>query len=631
MSQLLQTIETPDDLKKLSVDQLPQLCDELRHFIIEQMSHAPGHFAASLGVVELTVAIHYVFDTPYDKLVWDVGHQAYGHKILTGRREAFRFNRKLNGISGFPNIFESDYDAFGVGHSSTSISAALGMAIAARLSGEKDRHVVAVIGDGALTGGEAFEALNNMASASPDMLVILNDNNMAIDKVTGGMSQYLLDISTSGFYNRIRNKLSQYLDRKNDSATGNNSFITKLTNSLKNLVNHQTNIFEGLNIRYFGPTDGHDVKYLVSILRDLKRIKGPKMLHVITVKGKGFKAAEQDPTKWHAVGRSFDPETGEPLSPPSNEPHPPLYQDVFGETILELAKQNDKILGITPAMPSGCSLNIMMREMPGRCFDVGIAEQHAVTFAAGLAISGYIPFCNIYSTFAQRAFDQVIHDVALQKLNVVFCFDRAGLVGADGPTHHGVFDVAMLRPVPNLIIMSPMDEPQLRDMMYTAQLSDHGPIVIRYPRGEGSTIDWRTPMSPIPIGRGRRLRQGSDVALLSLGPIGHTAAKVADTLQSYGISAAHYDLRFAKPLDEDLLAEAIAQCPLIVTLEDGALEGGIGSAVEEYAVEHGYHGQVLRIGVPDEFIPQGSVAELYKLCHMDHDYIVEAVRQRLSP
>ena len=630
MSQLLQTIETPDDLKKLSVDQLPQLCDELRHFIIEQMSHAPGHFAASLGVVELTVAIHYVFDTPYDKLVWDVGHQAYGHKILTGRREAFRFNRKLNGISGFPNIFESDYDAFGVGHSSTSISAALGMAIAARLSGEKDRHVVAVIGDGALTGGEAFEALNNMASASPDMLVILNDNNMAIDKVTGGMSQYLLDISTSGFYNRIRNKLSQYLDRKNDSATGNNSFITKLNNSLKNLVNHQTNIFEGLNIRYFGPTDGHDVKYLVSILRDLKRIKGPKMLHVITVKGKGFKAAEQDPTKWHAVGRSFDPETGEPLSPPSNEPHPPLYQDVFGETILELAKQNDKILGITPAMPSGCSLNIMMREMPGRCFDVGIAEQHAVTFAAGLAISGYIPFCNIYSTFAQRAFDQVIHDVALQKLNVVFCFDRAGLVGADGPTHHGVFDVAMLRPVPNLIIMSPMDEPQLRDMMYTAQLSDHGPIVIRYPRGEGSTIDWRTPMSPIPIGRGRRLRQGSDVALLSLGPIGHTAAKVADTLQSYGISAAHYDLRFAKPLDEDLLAEAIAQCPLIITLEDGALEGGIGSAVEEYAVEHGYHGQVLRIGVPDEFIPQGSVAELYKLCHMDHDYIVEAVRQRLS-
>lgn len=630
MSQLLQTIETPDDLKKLSVDQLPQLCDELRHFIIEQMSHAPGHFAASLGVVELTVAIHYVFDTPYDKLVWDVGHQAYGHKILTGRREAFRFNRKLNGISGFPNIFESDYDAFGVGHSSTSISAALGMAIAARLSGEKDRHVVAVIGDGALTGGEAFEALNNMASASPDMLVILNDNNMAIDKVTGGMSQYLLDISTSGFYNRIRNKLSQYLDRKNDSATGNNSFITKLNNSLKNLVNHQTNIFEGLNIRYFGPTDGHDVKYLVSILRDLKRIKGPKMLHVITVKGKGFKAAEQDPTKWHAVGRSFDPETGEPLSPPSNEPHPPLYQDVFGETILELAKQNDKILGITPAMPSGCSLNIMMREMPGRCFDVGIAEQHAVTFAAGLAISGYIPFCNIYSTFAQRAFDQVIHDVALQKLNVVFCFDRAGLVGADGPTHHGVFDVAMLRPVPNIIIMSPMDEPQLRDMMYTAQLSDHGPIVIRYPRGEGSTIDWRTPMSPIPIGRGRRLRQGSDVALLSLGPIGHTAAKVADTLQSYGISAAHYDLRFAKPLDEDLLAEAIAQCPLIVTLEDGALEGGIGSAVEEYAVEHSYHGQVLRIGVPDEFIPQGSVAELYKLCHMDHDYIVEAVRQRLS-
>lgn len=628
--ELLKTIKTPADLKKLDVNQLPQLCDELRHFIIEQMSHAPGHFAASLGVVELTVAIHYVFDTPYDKLVWDVGHQAYGHKILTGRREAFHTNRKLNGISGFPNIFESEYDAFGVGHSSTSISAALGMAIAARLSGEKDRHVVAVIGDGALTGGEAFEALNNMASASPDMLVILNDNNMAIDKVTGGMSQYLLDISTSGLYNRLRNKISQYLDRKNDSATGKNSFLTKLNNSFKNLVNHQTNMFEGLNIRYFGPTDGHDVKYLVSILRDLKRIRGPKMLHVITVKGKGFKAAEQDPTKWHAVGKSFDPETGEPLSPPSSTPHPPRFQDVFGETVLELARQNDKILGITPAMPSGCSLNIMMREMPDRCFDVGIAEQHAVTFAAGLAISGYIPFCNIYSTFAQRAFDQVVHDVALQNLNVVFCFDRAGLVGADGATHHGVFDIAMLRPIPNLIIMSPIDEPQLRDMMYTAQLPNSGPIVIRYPRGEGSTIDWRTPMSPIPIGRGRRLRQGSDVALLSLGPIGIMAAQVADTLASLGISAAHYDLRFAKPIDEDLVSEAINSCRLIVTIEDGAREGGVGSAIEELAHDHGFRGNVIRIGVPDQFIAHGSVPELYKLCHMDHDSIVATIQQHIK-
>ncbi len=630
MYELLNKIDTPADLKKLSVDQLPLVCNELRHFIIEQMSHAPGHFAASLGVVELTVAIHYVFDTPYDKLVWDVGHQAYGHKILTGRRDDFHTNRKLGGISGFPNIFESEYDAFGVGHSSTSVSAALGMAIAARLSGEKNRHVVAVIGDGALTGGEAFEALNNMASASPDMLVILNDNNMAIDKVTGGMSQYLLDISTSGFYNRLRNKLSQYLDRKNDSATGHNSFITKLNNSLKNLVNHQTNMFEGLNIRYFGPTDGHDVKYLVSILRDLKNIRGPKMLHVITVKGKGFKAAEQDPTKWHAVGRSFDPETGEPLTPLSNSPHPPRFQDVFGETILELARQNDKILGITPAMPSGCSLNIMMKAMPDRCFDVGIAEQHAVTFAAGLAISGYVPFCNIYSTFAQRAFDQVIHDVALQKLHVVFCFDRAGLVGADGATHHGVFDIAMLRPVPNLVIMSPMDEPQMRDMMYTAQLDCMGPVLIRYPRGEGSTVDWRTPMKTVEIGRGRKLRSGSDVALLSFGPIGVEASRIADTLESQGFSVAHYDLRFAKPLDTSLIDDAMASARLIVTMEDGVRIGGIGSAVEEYAVEHGYQGSVFRIGVPDEFIAHGSVAELYKLCHMDADSVLEAIHSHLG-
>lgn len=630
MYDLLNSINSPADLKKLKVEQLPQVCEELRHFIIEQMSHAPGHFAASLGVVELSVAIHYVYDTPYDKLVWDVGHQAYGHKILTGRREAFKTNRKLGGISGFPNIFESEYDSFGVGHSSTSISAALGMAIAAQLSGEPNRHIVAVIGDGALTGGEAFEALNNMASASPNMLVILNDNNMAIDKVTGGMSQYLLDISTSGLYNRLRNKLSQYLDRKNDSATGHNSFITKLNNSLKNLINHQTNMFEGLNIRYFGPTDGHDVKYLVSILRDLKNIRGPKMLHVITVKGKGFRAAEQDPTKWHAVGGSFDPETGEPLSPPSNTPHPPRFQDVFGETLLELARGNEKILGITPAMPSGCSLNIMMKEMPERCFDVGIAEQHAVTFAAGLAISGYVPFCNIYSTFAQRAFDQVIHDVALQKLHVVFCFDRAGIVGADGPTHHGMFDVAMLRAVPNLVIMSPMDEPELRNMMYTAQRDGVGPVVIRYPRGEGSTVDWRRPMEVVEIGKGRKLRAGSDVALMSFGPIGVEASEVADRLEGEGLSVAHYDLRFAKPIDEAMVEDAMRSAGVIVTLEDGMREGGVGTAVEEYAVEHGYGGKVLRVGVPDEFVPQGTVGELYRLCGMDVETVVKMVRESVG-
>lgn len=628
--ELLDKVTTPADLKKLDVKQLPQLCDELRHFVIEQMSHAPGHFAASLGVIELTVAIHYVYDTPYDKLVWDVGHQAYGHKILTGRREEFHTLRRKGGISGFPNIFESEYDAFGVGHSSTSISAALGMATAAKLKGEKDRHVVAVIGDGALTGGEAFEALNNMATAGPDMLVILNDNNMAIDKVTGGLSQYLLDISTSNLYNRLRNKLSQYLDRKDDSATGHTSLLTKITNGLKNLASHQANMFEGLNIRYFGPTDGHDVEYLVSILRDLKRIGGPKMLHVITVKGKGFKAAEENPTKWHSVGGSFDPETGEPLAKKSTEPHPPRFQDVFGETILELAHQNDKILGITPAMPSGCSLNIMMCEMPDRCFDVGIAEQHAVTFAAGLAISGFTPFCNIYSTFAQRAFDQVIHDVALQKLPVVFCFDRGGLVGADGATHHGVFDIAMLRPVPNLTLMSPMTEPELRNMMFTAQQANHGTIVIRYPRGEGSTVDWRTPMEAIEIGRGRKLRQGSDVALLTYGPIGVEAEKICDALAEMGISAAHYDMRFAKPLDTALVDDAMLNCRLLVTMEDGAREGGIGSAIVEHAEEKRFYGKVVRIGVPDEFIGHGSVSELYAECGMDQESVIAAIKKELG-
>ncbi|MGN0001133.1 MAG: 1-deoxy-D-xylulose-5-phosphate synthase [Marinilabiliaceae bacterium] len=638
MYELLNQIDSPADLKKLDVNQLPQLCEELRHFIIEQLSHDPGHFAASLGVVELTVALHYVYDTPYDKLIWDVGHQAYGHKILTGRRDRFHTNRKKGGLAGFPNIFESEYDAFGVGHSSTSISAALGIATASKLSHETHRHVVAVIGDGALTGGEAFEALNNMAVANPDMLVILNDNNMAIDKITGGLSQYLLDISTSNFYNRLRNKLSQYLDRKNDSATGHNSFITKLNNSLKNLVNHQTNMFEGLNIRYFGPTDGHDVRYLVSILRDLKSIGGPKMLHVITVKGKGFKAAELNPTKWHSVGRSFDPETGELIAPPSTVPHPPRFQDVFGETILELAQKNDKILGITPAMPSGCSLSIMMKAMPDRCFDVGIAEQHAVTFAAGLAISGYVPFCNIYSTFAQRAFDQIIHDVALQNLHVVFCFDRAGLVGADGATHHGVLDVAMLRPVPNVVIMSPLDEPELRNMMYTAQLpTTQGPIIIRYPRGEGSTINWRQPMTPITIGTGRKLQSGTDVAFLTLGPIGLHAQQAAQILSQQGINCALYDMRFAKPIDTNLIADALSTTKLLVTLEDGAIAGGFGSAIMEFVMDSAAQPTppfpskpILRIGVPDRFIAHGTVPELYTDCGLDPKSIAIQVLTHLK-
>lgn len=623
MYELLNTINTPDDLKKVPMEKLPQVCDELRRYIIESLSHNPGHFGAALGVVELTVAIHYVFNTPHDKLVWDVGHQAYGHKILTGRRDRFATNRKHGGLSGFPNIFESEYDAFGVGHSSTSISAALGMAIASQLSGEDNRNVVAVIGDGALTGGMAFEALNNMASANPDMLVILNDNNMAIDKVTGGMSQYLLDISTSNTYNRFRTRVNNAL---NDGKVKRNIF-TRFTNAIKKLVTRHTNMFEGLNIRYFGPVDGHNVIYLVRILQDIKKIKGPKMLHVITVKGKGFKAAEENQTAWHAVGGRFDIETGQALDKPSEKPQAPKFQDVFGHTILELAEKNKKILGITPAMPSGCSLNIMMKAMPSRTFDVGIAEQHAVTFSAGLAISGYIPFCNIYSSFAQRAFDQVIHDVALQKLNVVFCFDRAGIVGADGATHHGVFDVAMLRPVPNLVISSPMDEIDLRNLMYTAQLPDKGPFVIRYPRGRGSVIDWRRDMQEISIGCGRQLSEGKDAAILTLGPLGVTAQKAVKSLESEGLHVAHYDMRFAKPLDTAILDKVLSSYTHIVTLEDGVVAGGFGSSVIEYANEKGYTCHVTTLGIPDRFIEHGTVEELHAECGMDQKGIEKALRE----
>ena len=621
MYELLNNIETPADLKKLPIEKLPQVCDELRHFIIESLSNNPGHFGASLGVVELTVAIHYVFNTPYDKLVWDVGHQAYGHKILTGRRSRFVTNRKHGGLSGFPNIFESEYDAFGVGHSSTSISAALGMAIASRMSGEKDRNVVAVIGDGSMTGGMAFEALNNMASANPDMLVILNDNNMAIDNVTGGLSQYLLDISTSKTYNKFRKRLTQALDKGSHKR----NIFTKFTNTIKNLVTRHTNMFEGLNIRYFGPADGHNVIYLVRILQDIKKIKGPKMLHVITVKGKGFKAAEENQTAWHAVGGRFDIATGKSLDTPSDKPQPPKFQDVFGNTILELAQKNEKILGITPAMPSGCSLNIMMKAMPERTFDVGIAEQHAVTFSAGLAISGYVPFCNIYSTFAQRAFDQVIHDVALQKLNVVFCFDRAGIVGADGATHHGVFDVAMLRPIPNLIISSPIDEVELRNLMYTAQLPNKGPFVIRYPRGRGSRIDWRQPMTEVPIGKGRLLTPGTDVALLSFGPLGAMAQKVVGQLATENVSVAHYDMRFAKPIDTDILDDVFSHFNAIITIEDGAAIGGFGSAVAEYANIKNYGGHVEILGIPDRFIEHGTVEELHHECGIDADGLRTAI------
>jgi len=623
MYELLNNINTPKDLKLLNVEQLPQVCRELRQFIIESLSHNPGHFGASLGVVELTVALHYVFDTPYDKLIWDVGHQAYGHKILTGRRDTFHTNRKLGGLHGFPNIFESEYDAFGVGHSSTSISAALGMAIASRLSGEK-RNIVAVIGDGSMTGGMAFEALNNMAASDPDMLVILNDNNMAIDKVTGGLSQYLLDISTSRTYNNLRSRITRLLDKICPSNSSRKNLLTKFNNGIKNLINRQSNMFEGLNIRYFGPADGHDVTYLVRILQDLKKIKGPKMLHVITVKGKGFTPAEQNQTKWHAVGGRFDIETGEVLDKTQDKPTPPKFQDVFGHTILELARSNDKILGITPAMPSGCSLNIMMNEMPERTFDVGIAEQHAVTFSAGLAISGYMPFCNIYSTFAQRAFDQVIHDVALQKLNVVFCFDRAGLVGADGATHHGAFDIAMLRPIPNITISSPMNEIELRNLMYTAQLPDKGAFVIRYPRGKGSIIDWKQPMKEIPIGKGRLISDGSEIAYLTLGPLGVNVAKAITHLKTQGITPAHYDMRFAKPLDEEILHEVMKHFRRIITVEDGSIAGGFGSAIVEFAAHHNYNVEIRTLGLPDKFIEHGSSDELYKLCGLDYESLAKA-------
>lgn len=623
MYELLNNINTPKDLKLLNVEQLPQVCRELRQFIIESLSHNPGHFGASLGVVELTVALHYVFDTPYDKLIWDVGHQAYGHKILTGRRDSFHTNRKLGGLHGFPNIFESEYDAFGVGHSSTSISAALGMAIASRLSREK-RNIVAVIGDGSMTGGMAFEALNNMAASDPDMLVILNDNNMAIDKVTGGLSQYLLDISTSRTYNNLRSRITRLLDKICPSNSSRKNLLTKFNNGIKNLINRQSNMFEGLNIRYFGPADGHDVTYLVRILQDLKKIKGPKMLHVITVKGKGFTPAEQNQTKWHAVGGRFDIETGEVLDKTQDKPTPPKFQDVFGHTILELARSNDKILGITPAMPSGCSLNIMMNEMPERTFDVGIAEQHAVTFSAGLAISGYMPFCNIYSTFAQRAFDQVIHDVALQKLNVVFCFDRAGLVGADGATHHGAFDIAMLRPIPNITISSPMNEIELRNLMYTAQLPDKGAFVIRYPRGKGSIIDWKQPMKEIPIGKGRLISEGSEIAYLTLGPLGVNVAKAITHLKTQGITPAHYDMRFAKPLDEEILHEVMKHFRRIITVEDGSIAGGFGSAIVEFAAHHNYNVEIRTLGLPDKFIEHGSPDELYKLCGLDYESLAKA-------
>lgn len=625
----LSYINSPADLRKLNTDQLPDVCGELRQDIINELSRNPGHFASSLGVVELTVALHYVFDTPYDRIVWDVGHQAYGHKILTGRREQFCTNRKFKGIRPFPSPEESEYDTFTCGHASNSISAALGMAVAAKKKGEDNRHVVAVIGDGAMSGGLAFEGLNNASSTPNNLLIILNDNNMSIDRSVGGMKQYLLRLNTNSVYNRIRFKVSQALSRIGWLNQQRRNSIIRFNNSLKSMLSQQQNIFEGMNIRYFGPVDGHDVQALVRTLNEIKDLTGPKLLHVHTRKGKGFKPAEEEATVWHAPG-IFDKETGERFVR-KEAGTPPLFQEVFGETLLELAKKNPKIMGVTPAMPTGCSMNILMKEMPARGFDVGIAEGHAVTFSGGMAKEGLQPFCNIYSSFAQRAYDNLIHDVAIQRLNVVLCLDRAGLVGEDGPTHHGAFDLAYLRPIPNLTISSPYDEHELRRLMYTAQLPDKGPFIIRYPRGRGMLSDWRCPLEEIPVGKGRCLKQGKEIAILSIGPIGQLASsaicQAEQEAQKLGrqLQIAHYDMRFLKPLDETILHEAGQHFRQIITLENGVINGGMGSAVLEFMADHHYHPEIKRLGLPDQFIEHGSIPQLFHMLGIDQEGIVKHI------
>ena len=637
---LLSNIKYPEDLRKLSIDQLPQVCKELREDIIDEVAVNPGHFASSLGVVEITVALHYVYNTPNDRIVWDVGHQAYGHKILTGRREVFCTNRKLHGIRPFPTPLESEYDTFACGHASNSISAALGMAVAARKLGQSDRSVVAVIGDGAMSGGLAFEGLNNVSSTPNDMLIILNDNDMSIDRAVGGMEKYLLNLDTNETYNKLRFKASQWLHSKGYLNDDRKKGIIRLNNALKSALSHQQNIFEGMNIRYFGPFDGHDVKEVVRLLQQLKKMKGPKLLHLHTTKGKGYEPAEKSATIWHAPGK-FDPETGERLiADTSNKP--PKYQDVFGNTLLELAQQNPKIVGVTPAMPTGCSMNIMMKAMPDRTFDVGIAEGHAVTFSGGMAKDGLIPFCNIYSSFAQRAYDNIIHDMALLNLPVVLCLDRAGLVGEDGPTHHGAFDMAALRPIPHLTIASPMNEHELRNLMYSAQLPNQGSYVIRYPRGNGVLVDWKNPMEEIKTGTGRKLKDGDDIAVITIGPIGNDAAKAIAELEAEGkeqcaasdegssedkpLSIAHYDLRFLKPLDNSLLEEVGKKFKHIVTIEDGVRNGGMGSAVLEWMSDHGYQPTITRMGLPDDFVEHGTVSQLREIVHLDNNSIKETLK-----
>lgn len=627
---LLEKIEFPADLRKLPLEKLPQVCSELRQFIIDVVSVKGGHFGASLGVVELTVALHYVFNTPYDQLVWDVGHQAYGHKILTGRRKVFHTNRIYKGISGFPKRSESEYDTFGVGHSSTSISAALGMAVASRYKGETQKQHIAVIGDGSMTAGMAFEALNHGGAENANLLVVLNDNCMSIDPNVGALKEYLTDIATSHTYNKLKDEVWNILGRVSKFGPNIQSIVQKVENAVKSAILKQGNLFESLNFRYFGPIDGHDVIHLTKVLNDLKDIPGPKILHCITQKGKGYKFSEEgNPTLWHAPGL-FNKETGEIIKITPKSPQPPKWQDVFGHTIVELAEKNDKIMGITPAMPTGCSLNIMMKAMPNRAFDVGIAEQHAVTFSAGLATQGMIPFCNIYSSFMQRAYDQVIHDVALQKLNVVFCLDRAGLAGADGPTHHGAFDLAYFRCIPNMIISAPMNEEELRNLMYTAQAEEYGPFVIRYPRGNGVMVNWKTPMRKLKIGEGRRIRTGEDIAILTIGHVGNFAVKACEELMESGIDAAHYDLRFLKPLDELLLHEVFGKFNKIITVEDGCIQGGMGSAILEFMADNHYSARVTRLGIPDRFIEHGEQPELYRECNFDTQAIVETAKKMVG-
>ena len=626
---LLSTINSPDDLKTLSRDQLHQLCDELRQYIIDVVSVHGGHFGASLGVIELTVALHYIYNTPYDQLVWDVGHQAYGHKILTGRRNSFVTNRKYKGISGFPKRSESEYDTFGVGHSSTSISAALGMAIAAKLKGE-NRKSIAVIGDGAMTAGLAFEALNHAGVSDADMLVILNDNCMSIDPNVGALKEYLTDITTSHAYNKLRDDLWKMLGKLPVGKKFSRDIASKMEASLKGMVSKSSNLFEALNLRYFGPIDGHNITKLVDTLEDLRNIPGPKLLHIITVKGKGYTLAEKDQTKWHAPGL-FDKVTGEIYKKKFDAPQPPKYQDVFGHTIIELAEKNEKVIGITPAMPSGSSLKFMMEKMPQRALDVGICEQHAVTLSAGLATQGMKVFCNIYSSFMQRAYDQAVHDVAIQKLSVIFCLDRAGLVGEDGPTHHGAYDIAYFRCIPNMIVSAPMNEQQLRNLMYTAQLdSIKNPFVIRYPRGEGVMPEWKTPLEEIPIGKGRKIKDGKDVAILTFGHPGNFATAAIRQLRTEGIDPAHYDMRFAKPLDEMLLHEVFAKYTKIVTVEDGTIVGGFGSAILEFMNQHKYVAEVKLLGIPDRIVEHGTPKELHRECGYDAEGIATSVRELMK-